>query len=218
MFKLLKIWLAAFCCSEYFLPQQTVKVTVADSYQPKVEKYFLDPHFVKGREGIVQLFEWKWSDIATECESFLSERGYGGVQVSPPNENVIIPGRPWYERYQPISYLLKTRSGDENDFLDMSRRCNAVGIRLKIFDKSIDCFANLIVMITEFTSMSCSITWQRINQTSLQSELLGHRPILIVVTIPLFHITGPIFTLCVLLSTIMTHIKYAIVSLLGCMT
>lgn len=95
----------------------------------KEERNFIDPHFVKGRGGIVQLFEWKWNDIALECESFLSLNGYGGVQVSPPNENLVIVNRPWYERYQPISYLLKTRSGDENGFLDMTTRCSKVGVR-----------------------------------------------------------------------------------------
>lgn len=35
-------------------------------------------------------------------------------------------------RYQPISYILTTRSGNEADFLDMSRRCNAVGVRIYI--------------------------------------------------------------------------------------
>ena len=30
---------------------------------------------------IVHLFEWKWSDIAAECENFLQNYGYGAVQV-----------------------------------------------------------------------------------------------------------------------------------------
>lgn len=33
------------------------------------------------RNTIVHLFEWKFSDIADECERFLQEKGYGGVQV-----------------------------------------------------------------------------------------------------------------------------------------
>lgn len=41
-----------------------------------------NPNFFAGRSGIVQLFEWKFSDIANECEQYLSPRGYGGVQVS----------------------------------------------------------------------------------------------------------------------------------------
>ena len=53
---------------------------------------------------MVHLFEWHWDWIASECESFLGPRKWGGVQISPPNENRIINNRPWWERYQPISY------------------------------------------------------------------------------------------------------------------
>ncbi|XP_049873289.1 alpha-amylase 4N-like isoform X1 [Pectinophora gossypiella] len=87
-----------------------------------------------GRSTIVHLFEWKWTDIADECERFLAPKGFGGVQISPPNENVIVQledgKRPWYERYQPMSYILTTRSGNEQDFVNMTRRCNAVGVRI----------------------------------------------------------------------------------------
>ncbi|XP_055551424.1 alpha-amylase B-like [Wyeomyia smithii] len=84
------------------------------------------------RSGIVQLFEWKWNDIADECEQFLAPNGYGGVQVSPPTENSIVlePFRPWWERYQPVSYYLVTRSGTEAEFVEMVRRCNVVGVRI----------------------------------------------------------------------------------------
>ncbi len=56
-------------------------------------------------------------------------------QVSPPTENVVgwepTPGvkRPWWERYQPVSYTLTTRSGNEAQFQSMVNRCNAVGVR-----------------------------------------------------------------------------------------
>ncbi|CAD7088909.1 unnamed protein product [Hermetia illucens] len=84
------------------------------------------------RNTIVHLFEWKWDDIAAECEDFLAPKGYAGVQVSPVNENLIVSGRPWYERYAPISYKLITRSGNEEQFADMVRRCNNVGIRIYV--------------------------------------------------------------------------------------
>lgn len=112
------------CCEEFLFSSRPVTINRASE-----KRNFINPHFAKGHGGIVQLFEWKWSDIANECENFLSSHGFGGVQISPPNENTIIVNRPWYERYQPISYLLKTRSGDESDFLDMTTRCNAVGVR-----------------------------------------------------------------------------------------
>lgn len=40
-----------------------------------------DTHQWANRNTIVHLFEWKWDDIADECERFLAPKGYGGVQV-----------------------------------------------------------------------------------------------------------------------------------------
>lgn len=91
-----------------------------------------DPHFFDNRQGIVHLFEWKWLDIADECETFLGPKGYGGVQTSPVNENVVIEGRPWFERYQPISFKLTTRSGTEDEFKEMVERCRDAGIRIYV--------------------------------------------------------------------------------------
>lgn len=89
-----------------------------------------DPHFYPNRSGIVHLFEWRWNDIAHECETFLGPNGYGGVQLSPVNENAIVGGRPWFERYQPMSYKLKTRSGTGSELQNMIERCNKVGVRI----------------------------------------------------------------------------------------
>ena len=80
----------------------------------------------------MQLFEWRWDDVARECEGFLAPNGYAAVQVSPPSENHIIGGRPWFERYQPVSYQLETRSGDRAAFADMVARCDAVGIDIVV--------------------------------------------------------------------------------------
>ena len=103
-----------------------------------------------GKTVIVHLFEWKWMDIAAECERFLAPNGYCGVQVtftsfflmtlllicqriikvSPPSEHLFIDGTyPWWQRYQPVSYKLFSRSGTEAQFIDMVSRCNAVGVR-----------------------------------------------------------------------------------------
>ncbi|XP_076812739.1 alpha-amylase B-like [Clavelina lepadiformis] len=89
-----------------------------------------DPYFESGRAGIVHLFEWHWDTIADECETFLGPNKFAGVQISPPNENRIIDSRPWWERYQPISYVLGTRSGDRAALQNMVDRCNAVGVRI----------------------------------------------------------------------------------------
>jgi len=89
-----------------------------------------DPQFAPGHAGIVHLFEWHWDTIADECERFLGPMKVGGVQISPPNENRVITNRPWWERYQPISYKLETRSGNRQQLQDMINRCNAVGVRI----------------------------------------------------------------------------------------
>ncbi|KAH3853812.1 alpha-amylase A-like [Dreissena polymorpha] len=94
---------------------------------------YTDPH-CGGKQVIVHLFEWKWTDIALECERFLSKKGFCGVQVSPANEHVMVtsPPRPWWERYQPVSYKLQSRSGTEAEFADMVSRCKAVGVRIYV--------------------------------------------------------------------------------------
>ena len=77
---------------------------------------------------VVHLFEWRWDDLATECETVLGPAGYSAVQVSPPTENHVVVGRPWWERYQPVSYALETRSGSRDEFADMVSRCASAGV------------------------------------------------------------------------------------------
>ncbi|KAJ0012024.1 hypothetical protein NQD34_012999 [Periophthalmus magnuspinnatus] len=93
-----------------------------------------NPHLKHGRTSIVHLFEWRWADIAAECERFLGPNGFGGVQISPPSEHIILnnPWRPWYQRYQPIGYKLCSRSGTEAELRDMITRCNNVGVNIYV--------------------------------------------------------------------------------------
>ena len=78
----------------------------------------------------VHLFEWKWTDIASECEAVLGPRGFRAVQVSPPQEHSLEPpAYPWSERYQPVSYsIARSRSGTGTEFADMVTRCRAAGV------------------------------------------------------------------------------------------
>ncbi|XP_076063077.1 alpha-amylase-like isoform X2 [Oratosquilla oratoria] len=87
-----------------------------------------------GRQTMVHLFEWTWPDIANECERYLAPAGFCAVQISPPMEHVVAQKekQPWWQRYQPVSYKLISRSGDEDDFVDMVHRCNAVGVRIVV--------------------------------------------------------------------------------------
>lgn len=94
------------------------------------------PVHAQPRTAFVHLFEWKWTDVAKECESYLGPKGFAAVQVSPPNEhNWVTSGDgapyPWWMRYQPVSYSLdRSRSGTRAEFADMVRRCNAVGVQV----------------------------------------------------------------------------------------
>lgn len=81
---------------------------------------------VHSRDTFVHLFEWSWSDIAQECEEWLAPKGYTAVQISPPNDHKV--GPEWWVRYQPVTYNLTSRSGDEAAFKDMIDRCKAVGV------------------------------------------------------------------------------------------
>jgi hypothetical protein len=81
---------------------------------------------ISGQDTFVHLFEWKWSDVALECEQFLGPKGFTAVQISPPNDHM--SGDAWWTRYQPVTYELVSRSGNADEFADMVKRCSAVGV------------------------------------------------------------------------------------------
>lgn len=83
----------------------------------------------------VHLFEWRWNDIARECEAVLGPRGYKGIQISPPSEHAIVRNAgaffPWWQRYQTVSYTLdRSRSGTRAELADMVTRCRAAGVEV----------------------------------------------------------------------------------------
>ncbi|KAK3271106.1 hypothetical protein CYMTET_20524 [Cymbomonas tetramitiformis] len=79
-------------------------------------------------EIIVQLFQWRWSDVAQECETFLGPKGFGAVQVSPAMEQ--IQGDAWWTSYQPVSYKLQNRLGSESEFESMVATCKKAGVKV----------------------------------------------------------------------------------------
>lgn len=95
--------------------------------------------FAAAPTTFVHLFEWRWSDVAQECETFLGPNGFAAVQVSPPNEH--IQGSQWWTRYQPVSYLLESRGGSRAAFINMVQRCNAAGVAIYV-DAIINHMAN----------------------------------------------------------------------------
>jgi alpha-amylase len=86
------------------------------------------------RDVIVHLFQWPWASIATECRTVLGPKGFGGVQVSPPQEHVVLPGQgyPWWQDYQPVSYQLNSRRGDRTAFASMVRTCHDAGVKIYV--------------------------------------------------------------------------------------
>lgn len=114
------------------LASTLLQLCVTDGYN----YYWYDKaQTLANRQTMVHLFEWKWTDVAAECENFLQYYGYGAVQISPPNDHIILYQNddvPWWVRYQPVSYNLVSRSGDEDQFKDMVDRCNKVGVRIVV--------------------------------------------------------------------------------------
>jgi alpha-amylase len=87
------------------------------------------------RDVIVQLFQWNWASVARECSDVLGPRGYGGVQISPPQEHVVLQekGYPWWQDYQPVSYRLdNTRRGDRAALSSMIATCHAAGVKVYV--------------------------------------------------------------------------------------
>jgi alpha-amylase len=81
-------------------------------------------------DTFVHLFEWRWDDVARECPR-LAALGYRGVQISPPSEHLLLPGFPWYERYQTVSYRLdRSRSGTLAELRAMIAACTAAGVEV----------------------------------------------------------------------------------------
>lgn len=86
----------------------------------------------------VHLFEWKWGDIEKEC-TYLAQKGYKAVQVSPPMEHVppvadmgdAAADYPWWARYQPVTHdttKLTSRSGTLAEFQSMVTTCKNLGV------------------------------------------------------------------------------------------
>ena len=94
------------------------------------------PGRVAQGDVIANLWEWNWESIAKECVNVLGPKGYGGVQVAPPQNSVSLdnvpnkPQHPWWEVYQPVDYTLDSRMGTEAEFKSMVAACRGAGIKV----------------------------------------------------------------------------------------
>ena len=77
----------------------------------------------------VQMFRWKWNDIARECTNWLGPQGYGAVQVSPPQASASLGT--WWDIYQPVNFTsLNSNMGTEAQFQAMVNTCHAAKVRV----------------------------------------------------------------------------------------
>jgi len=95
------------------------EATLSSNVTFSLLQIYTDPN-CDGKMVVVQLFEWSWDAIASECETFLGPKGFCGVQVSPPAEH--IQGGEWWARYQHVSYNLDSRSGNRQQFVNMVQK------------------------------------------------------------------------------------------------
>ncbi|MDO2949431.1 alpha amylase C-terminal domain-containing protein [Aeromonas simiae] len=82
-------------------------------------------------EGVmVHLFQWKFNDVANECEKVLGPKGFGGVQITPPAEHKN-RSDVWWSVYQPINFKnFNSFGGSEAELKSMINRCNAAGVKV----------------------------------------------------------------------------------------
>jgi alpha-amylase len=74
------------------------------------------------------LFQWKFDAVARECRTTLGPTGYGFVEVSPASEHV--QGRQWWTSYQPVSYRIAGRLGNEHSLRHMVDVCHRAGVKV----------------------------------------------------------------------------------------
>lgn len=81
------------------------------------------------KDTSVQMFRWKWNDVAKECTNWLGPQGYGAVQISPPHAAANLGF--WYDIYQPVNYTaLNSAMGTESELQTMINTCHAAGVRI----------------------------------------------------------------------------------------
>ena len=77
-----------------------------------------------GATGVIAaLFDWPWPAIGAECGNVLDPDGYGAVQISPPEEAVVLAADyPWWQAYRTASPT-STAATPRSPTGTTSRRC-----------------------------------------------------------------------------------------------
>ncbi|XP_041504368.1 alpha-amylase 1-like [Microtus oregoni] len=89
-----------------------------------------NPHTQSGGTSIVHLFEWRWVDVAKECERYTASENHtalpeGGFPSSPPGDSAVLscPFRAQGERSQPELRKLCPNSPNDSKFQDRITNC-----------------------------------------------------------------------------------------------
>ncbi|KAL0234532.1 hypothetical protein PCE1_001568 [Barthelona sp. PCE] len=87
-----------------------------------------------GKKGaVVELFGWKYTDVARECE-FMGKAGYLAVKVQTMGHLLDFHANyggqfnPWFFNYQPTGYDFESRYGSYSEFIDMVDTCRSHGV------------------------------------------------------------------------------------------
>ncbi|KAJ7695768.1 glycoside hydrolase family 13 protein [Mycena rosella] len=80
----------------------------------------------KTNNSIVQLFEWPWDSVASECTSFLGPLGMDSLKKLYNFSSVT--GDQWWTDYQPVSYILTSKRGNREQFASMVSTCSDAGV------------------------------------------------------------------------------------------
>lgn len=121
--------LASACAGESPAGTDTTGGTPRPPGRPTLAQTYRATGHAAAGDVFVHLFEWRWDDVATECETVLGPAGYRAVQISPPQEHVELAAAPWWQRYQAVTYRLdRSRSGTRAELASMIARCRAAGV------------------------------------------------------------------------------------------
>ena len=102
----------------------------AGAFAAALASAFAAPAFaLNPSDTSVQMFEWNWNDLATECTQFLGPQGFGGIQISPPQAAKVTST--WWGVYQPVNYAsLTSKFGNQSQLQAMISTCHAAGVRV----------------------------------------------------------------------------------------
>lgn len=141
--------------------------------RPSLDPAYRPSGHAAAGDVFVHLFEWRWTDVAAECENVLGPAGFTAVQVSPPQEHAVQAGGTWSERYQPVSYSVeRSRSGTGDEFRAMVQRCRAAGVGIYV-----DAVINHMTSVPSPGAGSNGTSYSKYSYPGLYSENDFHHPV-----------------------------------------